>query len=239
MRWRISIRPTSPARSPRSSSATRTRRCNSPPSIARASATRCWRGRANRCRHAAVLAIEPVPQAEADAPLKSDEAGGRFDPYSDYEFAAVPDEQLDVARYRSARCRYPPSQSLRDARVTVRARTGRESISAPIRWPRSRSRSRPGRRARRRWCWRRALRRSRHQAVGACAAGSRAATTRPARASPARAKSPASSSGRNRRPSGWRSPARRAPRRRSVSPTRSISKRAASRCAGRSRWRRW
>ena len=34
-------------------------------------------------------------------------------------------------------------------------------------------------------------------------------------------------------------PARRAPRRKSVSPTRSISKRAAKRCAGRSRSRRW
>ncbi len=38
--------------------------------------------------------IEPVPQAEAGAPLKSDEAGARFDPYSEYEFATVPDEQL-------------------------------------------------------------------------------------------------------------------------------------------------
>ena len=40
-----------------------------------------------------LLAVEPVPQAQADAPLKSDEAG-RFDPYADYQFAAAPDEQL-------------------------------------------------------------------------------------------------------------------------------------------------
>src|SRR5579864_704404 len=41
-----------------------------------------------------VLAIEPVPQAAADAAIKSGDAGRRFEPYSEYEFAAVPDEQL-------------------------------------------------------------------------------------------------------------------------------------------------
>src|SRR6202142_783193 len=46
-----------------------------------------------------LLSIEPVPQAQADAPradapLKSDEANSRFDPYSEYEFATVPDDQL-------------------------------------------------------------------------------------------------------------------------------------------------
>jgi spore germination cell wall hydrolase CwlJ-like protein len=39
-------------------------------------------------------AIEPVPQAQANAPLKSGEANSRFDPYSEYEFAKLPDEQL-------------------------------------------------------------------------------------------------------------------------------------------------
>jgi spore germination cell wall hydrolase CwlJ-like protein len=39
-------------------------------------------------------ATEPAAPAQAGAPLKSDEAGDRFDPYSDYEFAAVRDEQL-------------------------------------------------------------------------------------------------------------------------------------------------
>ncbi len=41
-----------------------------------------------------LLAIEPVAQAQADAPLKSGEANDRFDPYSDYEFDMAPDEQL-------------------------------------------------------------------------------------------------------------------------------------------------
>ncbi len=50
-----------------------------------------------------LLAIAPVPQARADAPLKSEEADGRFDPYSEYEFASAPEEQLKTAeRYPSA-----------------------------------------------------------------------------------------------------------------------------------------
>ena len=39
-----------------------------------------------------LLTIDPISQAEPDAPLKSEE--GRFDPYSDYQFATVSDEQL-------------------------------------------------------------------------------------------------------------------------------------------------
>jgi spore germination cell wall hydrolase CwlJ-like protein len=39
-----------------------------------------------------LLPIVPVPpQDEADAALKQDAAGGRFDPYADYEFPAAPD----------------------------------------------------------------------------------------------------------------------------------------------------
>lgn len=38
-----------------------------------------------------LLSVAPVPQAEADAPLKTGES--RFDPYSDYQFAAVDDAQ--------------------------------------------------------------------------------------------------------------------------------------------------
>ena len=50
-----------------------------------------------------LLAIGPVPQAQADAPLKSEEADGRFDSYSEYEFASTPEEQLKTAeRYPSA-----------------------------------------------------------------------------------------------------------------------------------------
>src|SRR5664279_1644693 len=40
-----------------------------------------------------LLSIEPIPQTEADAPPKSGEAS-RFDPYPEYEFARLPDEQL-------------------------------------------------------------------------------------------------------------------------------------------------
>jgi spore germination cell wall hydrolase CwlJ-like protein len=39
-----------------------------------------------------ILAVEPVPQAQADAPLKSVEID-RFDPYADYQFAAAADER--------------------------------------------------------------------------------------------------------------------------------------------------
>ena len=39
-----------------------------------------------------LLAIAPVPQAEIDAALAKD-GGGRFDPYSQYEFPALPDER--------------------------------------------------------------------------------------------------------------------------------------------------
>ncbi len=37
--------------------------------------------------------IEPVPQVQADAPLMSEQADSRFDPYSDYQFALAPDQQ--------------------------------------------------------------------------------------------------------------------------------------------------
>ncbi len=39
------------------------------------------------------LPIEPVAPAQAEAPLNNGEAAGRFDPYTEYEFAAIPDEQ--------------------------------------------------------------------------------------------------------------------------------------------------
>jgi spore germination cell wall hydrolase CwlJ-like protein len=39
------------------------------------------------------LPIEPVAPAQAEAPLANNEAAGRFDRYSEYEFAAVPEEQ--------------------------------------------------------------------------------------------------------------------------------------------------
>lgn len=38
-----------------------------------------------------MLAIEPVPQADAEAALRKDEGAGRIDPYTQYEFASVTD----------------------------------------------------------------------------------------------------------------------------------------------------
>jgi spore germination cell wall hydrolase CwlJ-like protein len=38
------------------------------------------------------LAIEPVPEADADTAAKKDESADRFDPYSQYEFVTAPDE---------------------------------------------------------------------------------------------------------------------------------------------------
>jgi spore germination cell wall hydrolase CwlJ-like protein len=39
-----------------------------------------------------LLAIQSVPQVQVDAPLVEENTAGRFDPYSQYEFASVPDE---------------------------------------------------------------------------------------------------------------------------------------------------
>jgi spore germination cell wall hydrolase CwlJ-like protein len=52
-----------------------------------------------------LLAIQPAPQAEIEAAL-TDEAGGRFDPYAQYEFATVPDEPAKSA---------PPKKDAKDA----------------------------------------------------------------------------------------------------------------------------
>ena len=38
-----------------------------------------------------VLPIEPMPMTQAEAPLKPDSSVDRFDPYTDYEFASMPD----------------------------------------------------------------------------------------------------------------------------------------------------
>ena len=167
-----------------------------------------------------VLAVEPMPLAQADAPLKDEEAS-RFDPYADYQFAAAPDEQLPPPDAQVS----PPDR--KDAsRVYFGANPlapGEEQIApwasgqAPVVM---------------------AVGRSRHQAIGA---GAGAAGRRQSRREHRRQgrSHRRSSSGRNRRPSGSGLPGRRAPRPRSVSPTRSISNRATNRCAPRSRWRRW
>ena len=79
------------------------------------------------------------------------------------------------------------------------------------------------------------VRRSRHEAdrAGARDRGARRDRRRQGRSDRRR------TSARRARPSGSASPGRSAPRPKSVSPMRSISKRAASRCAARSRSRRW
>jgi len=55
-----------------------------------------------------VLAVEPVPQAEADAPLKDDQSS-RFDPYADYQFADAPGEQVPPPAAR------PPAPDHKDS----------------------------------------------------------------------------------------------------------------------------
>lgn len=49
-----------------------------------------------------VLPVEPVPQEQADAPLKSEQANSRFDPYFDYQFAIALDEQVTPADAQAA-----------------------------------------------------------------------------------------------------------------------------------------
>jgi hypothetical protein len=57
-----------------------------------------------------LLSIEPVPQAQADAPLKSDEANSRFDPYTEYEFATAPDEQPTSAVMQPSAADHSPGR---------------------------------------------------------------------------------------------------------------------------------
>ena len=169
-----------------------------------------------------LLAVEPVPQAQADAPLKSDETG-RFDPYRRLPIRRCCRRAVDRRLMRS---RGSPADRKDSSRVFFGAHPlapGQEQIApwASGEAPMVMASVDPD------------IKQS------ALAPPRRAATTKPARASPARAKSPASISVRNRRPSGSRLPALRAPRPRNVSPTRSISNRATNRCARRSRWPRW
>ena len=179
-----------------------------------------------------LVAIEPVPQAQADAPLKSDEAEAASILTRNTNSPRLPDEQLappDIdLPYVDIRRRLTELRRRRQGRRRIYfgadpLAAGQEAITpwAPGEAPVVMASGDPD------------IKQS------ALAPPQPAATTKPAKPSPAKAKSPASSSGRNRRRSGWRSPARRSPRRRNVSPTRSISKRAANRCAGRSRSRRW
>lgn len=47
-----------------------------------------------------LLAIEPVPQADAEAAFSKEETLDRFDPYSEYEFASVPAASVKAPRTR-------------------------------------------------------------------------------------------------------------------------------------------
>jgi hypothetical protein len=58
-----------------------------------------------------LLSVEPVPQAQADAPLRSEEANSRFDPYSEDEFATVPDEQLTSSYMRPSAADHSPGRN--------------------------------------------------------------------------------------------------------------------------------
>ena len=62
-----------------------------------------------------LLAIEPVPPGEADALFTKDEAAGRFDPYTQYEFASVPDEPEIQSAGTSANSDVPARKGVKDA----------------------------------------------------------------------------------------------------------------------------
>ncbi len=224
MRWRISIHPTSPHRSLRNTSAIRTRRCSSRRSTARQNATPCWRARANPCRRCRLC--WPLSRCRPRKPT-------RRSPRARPAAVSIPTRTMNSPSFQpSSRQRLTVKTEPRKKRRT--ARTVPASISALIRWPRMKRRSSRGLREKRRSCSPPAIptsssRRSHRR---------RRTPTRPAKPSPARAKSPASISIRNRRPSGSGSAVPRAPRPRNASPTRSISRRAAKRCAGRSRSRK-
>jgi spore germination cell wall hydrolase CwlJ-like protein len=55
-------------------------------------------------------AIEPVPQVDTDAPLKSVEASSRFDPYSEYQFATLADEKLTLPDIQPSAAEKSPSR---------------------------------------------------------------------------------------------------------------------------------
>jgi len=168
--------------------------------------------------------LPPVPQAQADAPLKNEEARGRFDPYSDYEFASIPDEQVapldkeqlsspneDGARvYFGADPMAAGEQpitpwAIGEAPIVMASRiSGDPDIKQSALGP-------PGE-------------------SGEGAAGESIAS---------KGELPAPTNGRNRQRNGWGSRALHTANRRSAWPMRFISKHAARRCAGKSPWPRW
>jgi spore germination cell wall hydrolase CwlJ-like protein len=79
------------------------------------------------------LPIAPLPQAETDAPMQQSKVEDRFDPYSDYEFAAVPDEPAAPMTAPAAAAAKPaPTPPKQTARVYFGANPiagGREQIT--------------------------------------------------------------------------------------------------------------
>ena len=182
-----------------------------------------------------LLPIQPPTPDEADAALKPDAAPPRFDPYSQYEFDAAPDEPATADVDLPYKDLPPKNLTKGTGKSTNKAFAalapgGAAGCGAGLFRRRSAGLGRGARR------WRPG--RAGEEAAGDGAAADEPDATR-AKPSPAKARSPAPSRGRNLRPSGWGLPGRPAPRRRNAWPTPSISRRAASRCAGRSRLPRW
>ena len=185
-----------------------------------------------------VLAIEPAPEADAETAIKKDETAARFDPYSQYEYVTAPDERSPTPDVDLPYADIPPSNitpaapSPGPVKDATRLYFGVDPLASA---PEGVSPWAPG-----------------EAPVVLASRGDpdikesalhvrrrRSVRARPAKASRTKARSPARTSGRIHRPKGSRSLARRAPRRRNVSRTRCTSKRAAKRCVGRSRSRRW
>ena len=64
-----------------------------------------------------LLAIAPVPDVAIDAAIKKDEAVARFDPYSDYEFATVPDQSSATPDVDLPYADIPPANLIAPART--------------------------------------------------------------------------------------------------------------------------
>ena len=90
MRWRISIRPTSPARSAQQPLGDGSAPLQFPKVNRKAKRDSVLsRAREPLPPLPPLLAIAPLPEPEPDVALKKD-IGGRFDPYSKYEFSELP-----------------------------------------------------------------------------------------------------------------------------------------------------
>ena len=77
-----------------------------------------------------LLAIEPMPRAQADAPLTGGDTAGRFDPYSDYEFAAVPDERSTTPDVQAAAAEKVPDR--KDGSLVYFGADPLAAVEAPI-----------------------------------------------------------------------------------------------------------